>query len=222
MAIRPFGLPGVYTDGRELYTRNLVPGASVYGEPLVRAGDAEYRLWDPHRSKLATYIRRGGSVFPFVEDSAVLYLGAASGTTVSHLSDLCPKGTIHAVEVSRRVFEKLLRLAEARPNVLPILADAAKPEVYRGLLGGPVAVVYQDLAQPDQDAIFLRNLEALEDGGAGFLAVKARSIDVARRPSEVFEDSRAAMEKSGLRVSDVRSLHPYQRDHAMVVVEKRA
>lgn len=220
--IRPLGIRGVFTDGEELYTRNLVPGATVYGEPLVRTAGGEFRLWDPHRSKLAAYVRLGGTAFPFTDESTVLYLGAATGTTVSHVSDLCPSGAVHAVEISRRAFEKLLRLSETRPNLVPILGDAAKPETFRGLLGGPVDVVYQDVAQPAQDAIFLRNLEVLAPSGTGFLAVKARSVDVARRPTAVFEDARTSMERAGHEVLDARSLHPFQRDHAMVVVRTAA
>ena len=220
MSIRPYGPAGVYTDGRELYTRNIVPGVAVYGEPLVREGVVEYRLWDPHRSKLAAFLRRGGSEFPFASSSRVLYLGAASGTTASHLSDICANGSVCAVELSRRVFDKLLRVAGQRPNLVPIMADAAKPESYRGIVGPPVDVVYQDVAQPEQDAIFLRNLEMLRDHGVGFLAVKARSVDVSARPAAVFEATRRALERAGCHVRDVRSLHPFQRDHAMVVVER--
>jgi len=208
----------VYTNGRELYTKNLVPGVAVYGEPLVRDGGVEYRLWDPHRSKLAAYVRLGGTTFPFRPASRVLYLGAASGTTVSHLSDICASGSIYAIELSRRTFEKLLRVAAERPNLLPILADAATPGAYQTLMGGPVDVVYQDLAQPDQDAIFLRNLEFLRHDGFGFLAVKARSVDVAARPAEVFEATRRTLEARGYLIRDARPLHRYQRDHAMIVV----
>ena len=210
----------MYTDGRELYTRNLEPGVAVYGEPLREEGGVEYRLWDPHRSKLAAFLRLGGSAPPFSPSSRVLYLGAASGTTVSHVSDLCAEGTVFAVEVSRRVFEKLLLVASDRPILVPIMADAAKPESYANVIGDPVEIVYQDLAQPDQDAIFLRNLELLRPGGAGFLAVKARSVDVAADPATVFAASRKALERAGCRVRDVQSLHPFQRDHAMVIVER--
>lgn len=220
MAVRPANVSNVYTDGRELYTINLAPGTAVYGEPLVREGGVEYRLWDPHRSKLAAYLRLGGTAFPFTASSRVLYLGAASGTTASHLSDVCRSGSIYAVELSRRVFEKLMRVASHRPNLLPILSDAATPEAYQGVIGAPVDAVYQDIAQPAQDAIFLRNLEFLRAEGVGFLAVKARSVDVAARPSEVFESIRRALEQYGCRVIDVRPLHRFQKDHAMAVVKR--
>ncbi|MEM4232758.1 MAG: fibrillarin-like rRNA/tRNA 2'-O-methyltransferase, partial [Thermoplasmata archaeon] len=52
-------MPGVFTDGKNLYTVNSVPGVSVYGEELVSVGGVEYRYWDPSRSKLAAAILLG-------------------------------------------------------------------------------------------------------------------------------------------------------------------
>ena len=76
-------------DGsRKLGTKNLVPGNAVYGERLVRFSGYEYRLWDPYRSKLAAAILKGLEIVPICPNYRVLYLGAASGTTASHVSDI--------------------------------------------------------------------------------------------------------------------------------------
>ena len=48
----------------------------------------EYRAWNPFRSKLAAAIVGGIEHIHMKPGSKVLYLGAASGTTVSHVSDL--------------------------------------------------------------------------------------------------------------------------------------
>ena len=40
------------------YTKNLLPGVSVYGEPLSKISGDEHRLWDPKRSKLAAYLKK--------------------------------------------------------------------------------------------------------------------------------------------------------------------
>jgi fibrillarin-like pre-rRNA processing protein len=216
--LRPLGVSRVFTDGRDLYTENLAPARSVYGERLVPWQGSEYRRWDPHRSKLAALLLKGWRILPLERGSQALYLGAASGTTVSHVSDLCPEGTVHAVEVSRRVFQKLLEVAEARPNVLPILADAAKPESYANTVGR-VDFLYQDVAQRDQASIFLRNLRFLGREGLGMLMAKARSVDVARRPEEVYRGIGAQLRKGGLDILGVIPLEPYERDHAAIVVE---
>ncbi len=220
MAIRGTDHAGVYTDGARLYTRNLVPGRAVYGEGLTLQDGVEYRKWDATRSKLAAYLKLGGRVWPFRDTSSVLYLGAGSGTTASHVSDLCPAGRVVAIEISPRVFRDLVSVAESRPNLLPILADAARPESYRGHVS-PVDVVYQDVAQRDQDAIFLQNLEFLKPRGIGLLMLKARSVDVAARPAEIYDRTRAALAGRDLEILDVRTLDPFETDHAALVVRKR-
>ena len=220
MSIRPAGLAGLFTDGSWLYTRNLVPGRAVYGEGLVSERGVEYRRWDANRSKLAAYVKKGGRSWPFAPASTILYLGAGSGTTVSHLSDLCPRGTILAVEISPRVFRDLMRVAESRPNLLPVLGDAANPESYRAHVASP-RVLYQDVAQRDQEGIFSKNLSLLGPGGVGILMVKARSVDVAANPASVVRSIRRGLDRRGLTVLDARSLEPFQADHAAIVVEKR-
>ena len=192
----------------------------MYGEGLVRKGDVEYRRWDANRSKLAAYVKKGGRVWPFAPASKILYLGAGSGTTVSHLSDLCPKGSIVAVEISPRVFRDLVRTAESRPNVLPVLGDADRPDTYR-THAAAVEILYQDVAQRDQEGIFAKNVPSLEPGGVGFLMVKARSVDVAADPVAVVRAIRRGLNRRGLVVLDTRSLEPFQADHAAIVVRKR-
>lgn len=71
------------------------------------AGEApeklEYRVWNPFRSKLAASILSGVDNIHIKPGSKVLYLGAASGTSVSHVSDLVgPEGSVYAVEFSHR------------------------------------------------------------------------------------------------------------------------
>ena len=217
MAIRPTELAGVSTDGAWLYTRNLDPGHAVYGEGLVVDQGAEYRKWDATRSKLAAYLKRGGRVWPFRPTTTILYLGAGSGTTASHLSDLCPQGSVVAVEIAPRVFRDLVTVAERRPNLIPILADAAAPDTYRSHVGS-VDVLYQDVAQRDQEAIFLRNLGFLHPGGVAFLVVKARSVDVAAKPADVYATARDRLSRGGCEILDLRSLDPFEADHAMIVV----
>lgn len=51
-------------------------------------GKIEYRVWNPFRSKLAAAILGGVEKIHMEPGSKVLYLGAASGTTVSHVADI--------------------------------------------------------------------------------------------------------------------------------------
>ncbi len=219
VAIRPTAWDGVYAEGAWLLTRNLVPGVSVYGESLPQEAGVEYRRWDANRSKLPAYLKSGGRIWGFHEDSSVLYLGAGTGTTASHVSDVCSKGTITAIEVSSRPFRNLLALAETRTNLVPVLGDARKPETYGGRIG-TVDVLYQDVAQRNQEMIFLKNIELVRPGGTGYLMVKARSEDVTASPTGIYEDARRELANASLKVLDMRVLAPYQTDHAALVVQK--
>ncbi len=48
----------------------------------------EYRVWNPFRSKLGAAILSGIDNIHMPPGTKVMYLGAASGTTVSHVSDI--------------------------------------------------------------------------------------------------------------------------------------
>lgn len=208
-------------DGaRKLATINLAPGTQVYGERLLKVQGIEYRLWDPYRSKLAAAILKKIKEVPIGSDNRVLYLGAASGTTASHVADLIgPSGCVYCVEISSRPLRDLLSVCNKRPNMSPILADARQPYNYCALVE-KVDVIYQDVAQPDQTEIFLANVKAfLQEGGHALLALKARSIDVTKEPREIFRDEMEKLEKE-LEIVDAKILDPYEKDHAMLVLRK--
>uniref|UniRef100_A0A8C0F3Y7 rRNA 2'-O-methyltransferase fibrillarin n=1 Tax=Bubo bubo TaxID=30461 RepID=A0A8C0F3Y7_BUBBB len=141
----PRSLPRVFIcRGKEdaLVTRNLVPGESLYGEKRISVEDGdtkvEYRAWNPFRSKLAAAILGGIDQIHIRPGTKVLYLGAASGTTVSHVSDIVgPEGLVYAVEFSHRSGRDLINVAKKRTNVIPVIEDARHPHKYRMLIGEP-------------------------------------------------------------------------------------
>ena len=208
---------GVFTDGRDYFTLNFVPGRQVYGEKLITQGGREYRRWDPYRSKLAALLQKVPPIWPFTENTETLYLGAASGTTVSHISDICPSGRMFCVEMSPRVFRKLLDVASERPNMTPFLGDASLPVAYKRFVH-PVDVLYQDIAQRDQVLIFVKNLSFLKKDGHGFLMVKARSVDVTARPEDVYRRAISELSSAGFRVLATIRLHPFEKDHAAILI----
>jgi len=212
-----------FDDGaRRPATINLAPGTQVYGEKLIKIGGVEYRVWDPYRSKLSAAILRDIKHVPIASGEKVLYLGAASGTTASHVSDIVgPNGSIYCVEISSRPLRDLLIVCRKRPNMIPILADAMRLEGYRPLIE-QVDVIYQDVAQPEQTEILLTNAKTfLREGGYAMLAIKARSIDVTREPREVFREEVGRLEQE-LEIVDVKILEPYEKDHAMLVMRKES
>jgi fibrillarin-like pre-rRNA processing protein len=207
---------GVYWDGERLLTRNHVPGAKVYGERLLTFEGIEYREWSPSRSKLGAYLRLGGLRSPFQEDSRVLYLGAASGTTASHVADIVRSGTVYCVEISPRSFRDLVKVCEGRRNMVPILGDATRPQDFSFLVER-ADIVYQDIAQKNQAAIFAKAVRAF-GARSGMLSLKARSEDVTRDPERIFEEARSQLTREGFQVLDLMDLAPFEKDHAMIVV----
>ena len=198
-------------------TVNLAPGKRVYGERLFKWKDLELREWNPYRSKLGAALLKGIEELPIKEGHKILYLGADTGTTPSHVSDIVgPTGRVYALDVAPRVMRELIAVCETRPNMFPILADARKPHEYRHIVE-LVDGIYADVAQPDQASIVADNAEFfLKDGGYLLLAIKARSIDVTREPSEVFKQQIDILKERGFEIVDMVHLEPFDKDHAMV------
>ena len=213
--------PGVYSFDKYIATVNANPGKKVYDERLLRkpeTGNRELRLWDPFRSKLAGAIRKGLQTFPFAPGSKVLYLGASTGTTVSHLSDIMgPEGEIYAVEIAHQVIQPLLALSEVRENIIPIHSDAKKPVEDEEV--GEVEIIYMDVAQPDQADILIKNADMfLKKEGIAMICIKSQSIDVTKTPREVFK--MVLDELSGkFEVLEQYELEPFDKDHLFVVLK---
>ena len=207
---------------RFLYTKSLNPGVDVYGEYIIKEHDIEYREWDPKRSKIAAAILKGLNQLGLAPKQTVLYLGASTGTTVSHVSDIVGKeGMVFALDFAPRTTRDLVFLAEQRPNIAPILADANQPDTFKDKIPKQVDWIFQDIAQRNQAEIFLKNVKLfLKPGALCAIALKARSVDVKKRPSEVFASVRKQLEKE-LVITDYRTLDPFERDHAFFVCKKR-
>ncbi|WP_222918879.1 fibrillarin-like rRNA/tRNA 2'-O-methyltransferase [Natrinema sp. SYSU A 869] len=202
----PEGVERREFDGAE---RLATRGEPVYGEPT----DSEWRAWNPHRSKLGAMLEL--SMDTGLEGGeTVLYLGAASGTTVSHVADFA--GPTYAVEFAARPVRDLLEAAESRDRLFPLLKDARKPESYAHVVESDVDVIVQDVATRGQARVALENRQFLADDGQLLLAVKARSEDVTREPAAVFEDVREELEE-GYEIVESRRLESYHADHLGIV-----
>ncbi len=212
-------------DGAQrLATRNLAPGRTVYGERLIRFKKVEYRVWDAFRSKLAAAIIKGAQTIPITSGSRVLYLGAASGTTPSHISDIVGEdGHVYCVEFASRSLRELVNnVAAYRLNMSPFLEDARFPEKYALFISGKVDCIYCDVAQPEQAKLLANNADVLlKPSGWVMLAVKAQSIDVTKDPLVVYKQEAKILTKRGFKVQEMVQLEPYDKAHAMIVAQKR-
>jgi len=224
--LEPHRHPGVFiAKGKDhmLVTKNLVPGESVYGEKRISieggvdGTKVEYRVWNPFRSKLAAGVLGGLDDIFIAPGKKVLYLGAASGTSVSHVADIVgPEGIVYAVEFSPRSGRDLINMAKKRTNVIPIVEDARVPSRYRMLLS-TVDVIFADVAQPDQARIVAINAQSfLKDGGHVVMSIKASCIDSVAAPDAIFAAEITKLKKDDLKPLEQVTLEPYERDHAMV------
>jgi len=213
---------GVFLIRGRIATKSLAPGRKVYGEKTVRLEGEEYRFWDPYRSKLSAAILRGLKELPVKPGSKVLYLGAASGTTASHVADVVgAKGAVYCVEFAPRVMRDLLDVCAARENMVPVMADARKPEEYAGYINGKVDVIYEDVADPEQARIMLANAKTfLKQGGWALMAIKSQSIDVSKRPAEVYEEVLGEL-GAAFEVIERIDLSPFDKDHLFVLLRHR-
>lgn len=207
----------IYSIDDTLATKNFAGGKRVYGERLILEEGVEYRAWNPKRSKLAAGILKGLKTLPIKHDSKVLYLGAASGTTASHVSDIAFEGVVYCVEISPRVFRDLIVVCESRKNMIPILGDARNPQGYAALVEN-VDLIYQDVAQPNQAEIAIGNSEYyLKPSGYAIIAIKARSVDVTKKPEKVFRQEVKKLKDAGFNILEILPLEPYEKDHALII-----
>ncbi|MCL4314613.1 MAG: fibrillarin-like rRNA/tRNA 2'-O-methyltransferase [Candidatus Thermoplasmatota archaeon] len=189
----------------------------VYGERIIRDSGRFLREWKPERSKLSALYHKNNWAFPFRESSRVLYLGAASGTTVSHISDIVSSGMVYAVESSYDPFIKLLRLAEQRGNIIPILEDARMVEKYGFMVENP-DIIYQDISQRDQVSIFNNAVSAWKSIHHGFLVLKIRSISFSTDEEKVVRESISALK--GMKVVSVTDLQPFHSGTRIIYMER--
>ncbi len=213
-------IKGIYRNRNQLFTinPNNCKNKKIYGEKLVKIKDKQFRSWNPYRSKLSALLLKKIDL-EIKPDFNSLYLGAATGTTVSHISDILVNGTIYAVENSAVSMKKLLELCKKRKNVIPILEDAFHSDRYQSIVP-KVDFLYQDISQRNQSKIFIENVERyLKKNKKAIIMVKSRSIDVSMKPKKVYEKVSSNLKDSGLEILDIVDLSPFEKDHAAIIVK---
>ncbi|ORY71779.1 Fibrillarin-domain-containing protein [Pseudomassariella vexata] len=232
--VEPHRHEGVFVSrGKEdhLLTRSSAPGIEVYGEKRITVDNSEkgedgapvttkveYRVWNPFRSKLAAGIIGGIDNIYMGPGKKVLYLGAASGTSVSHVADIVGStGNVYAVEFSHRSGRDLVNMAQNRTNVIPIVEDARHPMRYR-MLVPMVDCIFADVAQPDQARIVALNAHMfLKIGGGVVISIKANCIDSTAAPEAVFAQEVQKLRAERIKPQEQLTLEPFERDHCIVI-----
>lgn len=212
---------GIFRIGKHFATESLVPKFKVYEERVLKKGKNEFRIMDPYKCKLGAALQKGLKIIPLKKDMKILYLGLASSTTSSHISDIIGKnGLIYGIEFAPRSLRDSVFVSKKRNNILPILDDARLPENYAQRIE-KVDLVYCDLAQKDQSQILIRNADLfLKKDGYIIIAIKARSIDVTKNPLEIFKQEREKLEKKFKILQEI-NLNPFEKDHAFFVAKNK-
>ena len=206
----------------KLYTRNLDKGNRIYGEKLVLYQGIEYREWDPYRSKLAALLLENPMSSFLSEDINCLYLGASSGTTVSHLSDIAKSGVIYSVEFAERSIRQLIQNTSRRKNIIPIFEDARYPQNYAKSIFSNIDLIYQDVSQPNQAEIALTNCNYyLKKNGLLILAIKSQSIDSIQKSEIVYAQVKKVLEKAGYNILESVNIHKYAANHIVLIVKRK-
>lgn len=208
-------------ENLQLYTENLIPGNRVYGEKLIVYKGTEYREWDPYRSKLAAIILESPNSNFLANNLKCLYLGASSGTTVSHLSDIVKEGVIFGVEFAERSIRQLIQNTSKRVNIVPILGDARDPISYAKSIFTNIDMIYQDVSQPNQSEIAVVNSNYyLKKDGYLILAIKSQSIDSVAKSEKVYEKEKKFIENAGYKVEESINIHKYAANHLVLIIKK--
>ena len=203
-----------------LATINMNKGTTVYNERLFTQSNVEYRTWDAYKSKLAACIQSGMKDIPQLENLRILYLGAATGTTVSHVSDIIGsnKGKLLALEFSAKAARRLIQLAKTRNNIIPVVADARHPGEYATIVHA-VDFIFQDISQVNQAQIFIDNAKAfLKPGGKAIFIIKAASIDTTKTVEAVTEDVVGKVKEAGFTVEVIADISKFEKEHRALLI----
>ena len=209
------------SDKLKLYTKNLTPGYKVYDEKLIDFKREEFREWNPYRSKLAALILEKPRNNFLATNFNCLYLGASSGTTISHLSDIVKDGIVYGVEFAERSIRQLLQNTSNRNNIIPILGDARYPDTYAKSIFSEIDLIYQDVAQPNQAEIAIANSSYyLKKNGLVMLAIKSQSIDSISKSEKVYNQEKNKLVNAGYEVVESIDIHRYAANHIVLLVKK--
>ncbi|SMD31136.1 fibrillarin-like rRNA/tRNA 2'-O-methyltransferase [Picrophilus oshimae] len=205
----------IFRDNKSIYTLSET-NKRVYGEKIIRKKHSYLREWDPRRSKLAAAILKGFKHANFDKKLNILYLGASTGTTVSHLSDICISGRLYAVELSYDSFVKLYSLSQTRNNIFPILEDANLVERYKFFVE-KCDFIYQDIAQRNQVQIFNQNADIFKPRSA-ILIIKIKAISSKDPEKKILKETISSIRKYNIK--EIIDLRPYDIGNYLVYMER--
>ncbi len=205
-----------------IYTKNATPGFKVYDEENKFFDNKEYRFWNPFKSKISAALMKGLKL-NFKNFNNILYLGAASGTTVSHISDIIfndKNKKIFAVEFSRETYIDLFFLSKKRNNIIPFFEDAFKTKNYFKYIP-KIDFLFMDIAQKNQVEILKKNTVFLNENSIILFALKAKSVDVSKSNKQIYIEVKKSLEETFIILQEL-NLEPYEKDHKIYLLKLKS
>ena len=218
--------PNVKLEGRAIWTLNADGNNRVYGETIRKKKEGVWRRWDPFRSKLGAAILRTKNdpalLFPS-SGSTVVYLGAAHGTTISHIHDhLCGKGNKYSgrlisVDISPRCLRDLNHLAANRPGIIPVFGDARKLESWAYMIPKRADWLFQDVSQAGQVDIFIKACKTLlKPNSTALLSLKGASERFNEGGDKaIFLETENKLLESNIEIVESIELKGYEEQHML-------
>lgn len=171
-------------------------------------------LLNPEDSKFIAFVQK--KKISIEKNIKMLYLGAATGTTVSIFSKIIPNGVIYAVEFSWKPMRQLVSISEELDNVIPLFFDANKPKEYKKYVE-LVDFIYEDISQKNQIEIANKNAELfLKNEGLILIMLKTKSIDSTRNPNAIASEEIRKLDTK-FNILDVIRLNPFYKDHVAIM-----
>lgn len=174
--------------------------------------------WNPYTSKWKAAQEKGLDV-PIKGKDNILYLGASSGTTISHISKLT-EGIIFGVENSPQMAIGLVRLAEKNKNIAPVFSDARDTDyIKKEISKKKINILFQDIPSIDQVEI-LANASKLIDKECKILfSLKTQSISQ-QEPKKTIEQARKKLTEH-FKILQTANLEPFHKKHYFFVLGKK-
>ena len=174
--------------------------------------------WNAYKSKWKSALDKGLNVDLKGEEN-ILYLGASTGSTISHIKDKT-KGFIFAVEKSPKMMIELMKLSMKSENIVPIFLDARNiEEIKKRLFKENIDVLFQDIPSPDQVNMLINASELVDSDCRIFLSLKI--ISVAHWTHETVLKKTEENLKKHFKIIESVSLEPFHKKHYFYVLKKK-
>ena len=205
-------------NAKKIATLNLSVGSKEKDEEIIKVDGNEYRIWKPHRSKLATAIINGMEIFPILKKSKVLYFDATVENTASYISDIVGNdGKIFVVVNSNKPSNFMQKMVDKRSNVTMI--HHTENLAQHKSINDKVDVIYMNVSDKNNLDIAILNSKAyLKDGGYLLLVVKTADILVNKYGVEPENNQRKKIRMLFEMIQEI-NLADFFKDNTMIVAK---